>query len=81
MQKKINLRKYDKSSTNFNRCIICQKGCDLVSTENGRSKIVNAARIRKDIVSTKLNSNECDSQVYYHMNNECYKAYTHIKKL
>ena len=22
-----------------------------------------------------------NSQFYYHMNNECYKAYTHIKKL
>lgn len=31
----------------------------LVSTENGRSKIMNAASIRKDIVSTRLNSNEC----------------------
>ena len=79
--KKINLRKYDKSSTNFNRCIICQKDGDLVSTENGRSKIINAASIRKDIVSTRLNSIECNSQSYYHSNNERYKAYTHIKKL
>ena len=40
-----------------------------------------AASIRKDIVSTRLNSNECNSQFYNHMNNECYKAYTPIKKL
>ena len=45
------------------------------------SKIMNAASIRKDIVSTRLNSNECNSQIYYHMNNKCYKAYTHIKRL
>lgn len=32
---------------------------DLVSTENGRSKVMNAASIRKDIGSTRLNSNEC----------------------
>ena len=42
---------------------------------------MNAASIRKDIVSTRLNSNECNSQIYYHMNNKCYKAYTHIKRL
>ena len=36
--KKINQRKYDKSSTNLNRCIICQKDRDLDSTENERSK-------------------------------------------
>ena len=42
---------------------------------------MNAANIQKGIVLIRLNSNECNSQFYYHMNNECYKAYTHIKKL
>ena len=59
--KKINLRKYDKISTNLNRCIICQKDGDLISRENRRSKIMNGASIRKDIISTRLNSNECNS--------------------
>ena len=79
--KKINLRKFDKSSMNFNRCITSQKDGELFSTENGRSKIMNPASIRQDTVSTRLNSNECNSQFYYHMKKECYKAYTLIKKL
>ena len=52
----------------------------IVSTKNGRSKIINAVSIQKDIISTRLNSNECNLQFYYRLNNECYKAYTHIKK-
>ena len=42
----------------------------LVSTENKRSKIMNATSIWKDVVSKKLNSNEFNSQFYYHKNNE-----------
>ena len=38
-----------------------QRDGDLVSTENERSKIMNAASIRKDNVSIRLNSNKCNS--------------------
>lgn len=56
--KKINLRKYDKSSVNFNQWIIYQEDGDLISTGNGRSKIMNEASIWKDIVLTRLDSND-----------------------
>lgn len=79
--KKIKLKRYDESSTNYNRRIICQKDGDLVSTENAKFKIMNASSIRKEIVSARVNSNECSSQFYFQTNNECYRAYTHSKRL
>lgn len=79
--KKIKLKRYDESSTNYNRRIICQKDCDLFSTENRKFKIMNASSIRKEIVSARLNSNECNLQFYFQTNNECYRAYTHSKGL
>ena len=56
--KKINLRKYDKSSVNFNQWIIYQEDGDLISSGNGRSKIMNEASIWKDIVLKSLDSND-----------------------
>lgn len=56
--KKINLRKYDKGSVNFNQWIIYQEDGDLISTANGRSEIMNEASIWKDIVLTRLDSND-----------------------
>jgi hypothetical protein len=72
-----------KKATEFdaNKCIICQKGKDLVSTENGRTKIIEAASIRKDIVIDRLNSLKIDKPFKYHMNNACYKMYTMKKTL
>lgn len=66
--KKIKLKRYDESSTNYNRRIICQKDCDLFSTENRKFKIMNASSIRKEIVSARLNSNECNLQFYFQTN-------------
>ena len=40
----------------INKCIICQKPGSLVSTENGRIKIIEAAKIRNDEVYERLAS-------------------------
>ena len=69
---------------NLNLCIICQeqgKGDDLSSTTTGRQNVMNAAEIRKDEVWEHLRSYSVDSEFKYHMNNKCYKSYTHKNKL
>ena len=57
------------------KCIICQKSkrCSVNLTANGRTKIVEATSIRKDIVPERLNGIE--HNFVYHMDNECYKRY------
>ena len=64
------------------RCIICNTSDDSVlSNENGREKIKEAAKIRNDIVTTRLNSLSEAAVFYYHVNNACYKQYCHKKSL
>ena len=62
-------------------CIICQKSSSstVVSTENGRKKIIEAAAIREDEVLLRLKSLAIDQHFCYHMDNQCYKKYT-LKK-
>ena len=58
------------------KCIICQKKikkCSVTSTPNGRTKITEAAIVRKDAVLERLEYVEKD--FVYHMDNECYKSY------
>ena len=59
----------------------CQKSkrCSVTSTANGRTKIIEAASIRKDIVLERLNVVE--QNFVYHMDNECYKRYVMKKTL
>ena len=66
-------RRNKKSAFNINKCIICQNGKDHISTENGRSKIMEAASIRKDLLEERLKSLDMDKPFYYYMNNACYK--------
>ena len=58
-------------------CIICQKSSSstVVSTENGRKKIIEAASIREDKVLWRLRSLAIDQHFCYHMDNQCYKKY------
>ena len=62
-------------------CIICQKSSSstVVSTENGRKKIIEAAAICEDEVFLRLKSLATDQHFCYHMDNQCYKKYT-LKK-
>ena len=58
-------------------CIICQKnkqGVKVSSTLNGRSKVMDAANIRKGNILNRSSISECLSFVY-HITNECYKGY------
>ena len=58
------------------KCLFCQKKNNLVaSTTDSRLKIVAANNIRKDHISKRLS--EIGTQTfYYHVTNDCYKAYT-----
>ena len=61
--------------------IICQKSGSLtvVSTENGRKKIIRAAAIRGDEVLLRLKSLAIDQHFCYHIDNQCYEKYA-LKK-
>ncbi|KAH3882089.1 hypothetical protein DPMN_006020 [Dreissena polymorpha] len=71
-----------QSGPDILKCIICQKDTDQLTTssENGRSKVKEAASIRNDCVNERLLRLESDFFVY-HMSYMCYKAYTHKKSL
>ena len=66
---------------NFDRryCIICQKKNikGLMSTANGRSKIMEAAQI---LACDRLQSPSIAEDFLYHMGNKCYKSYV-LKKI
>lgn len=63
-------------------CIICNKSDNSVlSTGNGREKIREAANMRNDVVTNRLNSLCKEAVFYYHMNNACYKQYCHKKSI
>ena len=62
--------------------ILCNIADDLVvTTENGRSKIIAAPSIRKDSVSDRLSCLTPDSIFYYHVTNDCYKRFCHTRSL
>ena len=70
------------SDFDVRKCIICQKDTNisLSSTAIGRKRIIEASKIRYDIVSKRLKCTT-DDKFYYHVSNECYKYYTHSKSL
>ena len=63
-------------------CIICQSSDteDLKSTENGQRRVTDAVSKKLGIVWERL-KNYGDQPFKYHVNNTCYKSYTHIKSL
>ena len=88
--------KPEKRTVDINQCIMCQwneslskQNIDepLITTKNGREKIVSAADIRKDGTHERLallspNPDERSSVIFvYHMNNSCYRTYCHSGKL
>ena len=70
-----------KENFDLHKCIICQKSSSLVSTENGRIKIIEAGKIRNDEIYWRLMSSSLDADFKYHMDNKCYKNYVHKKEL
>lgn len=75
-------RNREEDNTDNDKCIICLKVNDYpaTSSENGRKRICEAAEIRRDVVNKRLKTIG-DNKFVYHMNNECYKNYTHKKSL
>ena len=88
--------KPEKRTVDINQCIMCQwneslskQNIDepLITTKNGREKIVSAADNRKDGTHSRLallspNPDERSSVIFvYHMNNSCYRTYCHSGKL
>ena len=63
------------------KCIFCQHNDTfiVITTENGRRKIIEAAEKRRDKIYTRLLSIEKD--FVYHVTNKCYKGYTLKKTL
>ena len=63
-------------------CIICQgiKTENLTSTENGQRKVKEVASIKRDLVWRRLQES-ADQPFKYHLDNACYKSYTHPKSL
>ena len=69
-----------KESFDLNKYVISQKSSFLVSTKNGRIKIIEAAKIRNDKFCKRLMSSSLDADFeYHHMDNKCYKNYVHKK--
>ena len=68
--------------TDIKKCIICQIETKKkpTSSEKGRKRILEAATIRKDIVNKRLKTIG-DEPFSYHMDNQCYKTYTHQKSV
>ena len=64
----------------INKCVVCQKaGGSLISTDNGRRKVMVATELRKGCVLEQLKSIAVDGEFKYHL--DCYKNYTHKKAL
>jgi len=64
------------------QCIICQIDTNESTCSNteARMKILEAARIRNDLVARTLE--QVDHELFIcHMNNKCYKSYTHKNPL
>ena len=58
-----------KESFDLNKCIISQNSGSLVSTENSRIRIIEAAKIQNDDVYGRLMSSSLDVDL------KCYKNY------
>ena len=75
------IKKPQKSiDTAIKKCIFFQIDTkkEPNSSEKGRKRILKAATIRKDIVNKRLKTIG-DQPFSYHMDNHCYRTYTHQK--
>ena len=72
-----NVRLEKKTAVDFgsSKCIICQKSSKLklLSTENGRAELTQAATKKKDDVFRRIQM--VAGPIYYHVDSKCYKRY------
>lgn len=73
----------EEESADLANCIICQSSTQLATSSeaNGRKRIRDAADVRNDRVAKRLRQIGDDEPFVYHMDNNCYKKYTHKKTL
>ena len=85
MEEEVRLKspwRINQQLVNDELCIICQNSDteDLRSTENGRQRVIEATSKKLNIVWERMR-NYGDQPFKDHLNNTCYKSYTHIKSL
>ena len=75
--------KHTVDKFDINVCIICQEDGreNLTTSKNGRSAVMAAAGKRRGIVWDRLNARVVEKEFKHHINNKCYKSYTHAKAL
>ena len=74
----VKLVKRRKVSTNWSKCVICQKSDGLSKAKTSSIEtLLKAGKVRDDLVSERLNSDLDDlfeKKMFWHLN--CYKSYT-----
>lgn len=75
-------RRSEFADVDIKKCIICQIDTkeSTCSNAEARMKVLEAARIRNDLVARRLEQVDHE-QFVYHVNNKCYKSYTLKKTL
>ncbi|CAM1294822.1 Uncharacterised protein r2_g402 [Pycnogonum litorale] len=75
-------RRSEFCDVDIKKCIICQIDTNESTCNNpeSRKKIIEAARLRKDVVAWRLERVDHE-QFVYHVSNNCYKSYTLKKTL
>ena len=68
----------DEVHSNSKLCIICQTitSKSPIPSAIGRSKILDCAEGKRDIVYDRIVATNCRDTFLYHTGNECYKNYT-----
>ena len=62
------------------KCIICQKITpdNVTSTENGRKRIIEVAKVHNDTVAKQIKLRDDRSVFFYYISNSCHKKYNCI---
>ena len=70
------------ADVDIKKCIICQIETNESTSSNKEAclKVIEAAKIRNDLVARRLEQVD-NEQFVYHLNNKCYKSYTLKKTL
>ena len=68
-------RPHRKERFGGDNCILCGKSEKIVTTPNGRAKILDAAIAREDAnILDRIRSLESVDDLSYHMDNKCFKS-------
>ncbi len=72
-----------RKAVDSNKCIICQLDTQVLPTrgEDGVKNVIRAAHQRNDLTVLERLKHIKESEIVYHMTNDCYKQYVHPKSL